>query len=154
MAATHNDIYLGLATLVKQVDVVRPMFLKGMANPSVEGKDDWAAFDLLYVMPSVLRKSAQGKRLSVQITCYSAHAEHRTDKRVDYIYQLAETYQSVFHQKDILIKTSCINFHETIIRYVDLRSLSDFSKQIYQNSPPLHQMAAVLITDGLIIDKE
>jgi hypothetical protein len=154
MKATDSDIYLGLANIVALLLPNAPVFLKGMANPSVNGKDEWAAFELLYSMPITIRKNAQGRKIAVQITAYSAHAEHRADKKVNRVYELGDIYKEAFHQKDILLKSSCIQFKESIIKYIDLRSLSDFSKQIYQNSPPLHLMASVIITEGIIIDKE
>jgi hypothetical protein len=154
MKAKDSEIYLSLAKMVADILPTAPVFLKGMANPSVAGKDEWASFELLYSIPMNIRKNAQGRKIAVQISTYSAHAEHRADKKINRIYELGDIYKDVFHQQDIQIKSSCIQFKESIIKYIDLRSLSDFSKQIYQNSPPLHLMSSVIITEGIIIDKE
>jgi hypothetical protein len=152
---THTEIYTELLKRVEQQcdKANRPLIIKGTPLPKLENYDEWVSFELLskFSMPTE-KHVCVNDTYDIQLTLYSKHAEYRTDKSFTAIYKMVDMFNPIFNQASFYIKTSCIRFEESKIVHMDLRSLSDFAKAIYQNSPPLQTLAAVIINQGTIID--
>jgi hypothetical protein len=153
--ATHTEIY---TELLKRVESVcnpskRPFIVKGTPLPKLADYDEWVCFELLSKFSAPTEKAVCVNDVyDIQITLYSKHAEFRSDKSFTAIYKMVDEFNEIFNQASFYIKTSCIRFEESKIVHMDLRSLSDFAKAIYQNSPPMQTLAAVIINQGTIID--
>jgi hypothetical protein len=150
MNATHSEIYLGLLKLVKAVDPDMTMVVRGMPMPTLDRKDEWMCFDILSIISQPCRRNTIETYVDIQLILYSLHAEHRSDKKFDAIYRLIDKYGDLFHQKDVTIKNTCIQFKENRIVPLDLRSTGDFAKEILNQLPALHTMSVVILNQGLI----
>lgn len=147
---TYGELYLGMAKIIKAVDPLMPVVLKGMPLPQLDAQQEFVAFDLL----SEVEKSSfslDGDRVyTVQLTCYALHAEYRADKSIDAPYKLAYKYKPVIHRANHMIKSSCLRTLDSRIVYLDLRASGDYSKQIFQSSPSLKVHSCVLHTTAHI----
>ncbi len=121
-----------------------------MPLPTIDGKDEWICFDILSMINGPARRNTVEMYIDTQITLYSLHAEHRSDKKFDAIYRLLDKYGSLFHRKDHVIKNTCIQFKENRIVPLDLRSTGDFAKEMLNQLPPLHTQSVVILNQGLI----
>lgn len=150
MSLNHEDIYLGLLKLVKAVDPNMPMIIPGMPAPTLEGKNEWVSFNILSIINTPCRRSAEEAVVDIQLIVYSLHAQHRTDKKMTAIYALLDKYGPIFHKRDHVIKSTCIQFKENRIVPLDLRSVGDFAKEILNQLPTLHTLSTVILNQGLI----
>ena len=150
MSLNHEDIYLGLLQIVKAVDPNMPMVVPGIPVPSLEGKDEWISFNILSIINTPSRRTADEVLVDVQLIVYSLHAQHRSDRKFSAIYNLVDKYSSLFHKRDHVIKNTCIQFKENRIVPLDLRSIGDFAKEILNQLPTLHTLSTVILNQGLI----
>jgi len=147
---TYEEIYLGLAKIIRAVDPNMVMLLKGMPQPSLKDAYDFIAFDLLGAFEKSTRNQDGDRMYVVQLSCNSVHAEFRPDKKITAPYALADKYMPVMHRANHLINSSCFRMHDAKIAYLDLRASGDYSKQVYQNSPSLKVHTCVLSSTGRI----
>jgi hypothetical protein len=147
---TYADLYLGLLNYVKNVDPDMPMFVRGTPTPAYEGKNEWFSFEILSFMESPARRHTIDMTVDIQLVCYTRHATHRTDNDFTALYKLMDKYAPLFHQKDVIIKNTCIQFKENRIVPLDLRSVGDYAKDILNQLPPLHTLSTVILNQGLI----
>ena len=149
--ASFDVLYKGIAEAVSNVDDNMPFLLKGAPFPELKDKEEWVAFELIAKPTYASNMTSVDEKVICQITCYPLHAEFRQDGNWMRPYTLAEMYINAFSQKSTLIENTCVKWKEPDSHYVDIRSLADFAKQIYQNSPPMQVHAVVIILEGLII---
>lgn len=147
---TFTDVYLGLAKRVQDTFPGLPLALKGMPQPDLSHADDFIDFQVLSFLESPARTHTVDLDLTIQIMCYAKHAERRADNKIARVFELADMAVAAFQRKDVVIKDTCILFKEARIIPLDLRSIGDFSKVIYQQSPPLDFMCAVVLIDGCV----
>lgn len=147
---TYSDLYKELLAYVKAIDPNMPMQIRGTPPISQDNIDEWIVFDILSMLDGVARRNVVERYVEVQIICYSRYATLRADNKFDAIYSLTDKYNAAFHRKDLCIKNTCIQFKESRIVPLDLRSTSDFAKDILQNLPPLHTMSMVILNQGII----
>jgi hypothetical protein len=147
---TYSELYLGLLNYVKAIDPAMPMFVRGTPTPSYEGVDEWISFEILSFMESPSRRHTVDMLVDVQLICYTRHATHRKDNKFTAQFDLMDKYGPLFHQKDVNIKNTCIQFKENRIVPLDLRSVGDYAKDIINQLPPLHTLSTVILNQGLI----
>lgn len=120
------EAYRGLARIIHELDPMIPLLLKGMSPHSLTKEQEFLTFEVLdeREKPSQTIINSD-KCLSVQLTCYSYHAEFRTDKKIDRPQELAAKYKKLFHRANHIIKSTCVRMHDARIVYLDLRSAGD-----------------------------
>lgn len=148
--ATRSEIYLGLLEYVQKADPSMPMVIRGTPTISLDKLNEWIVFDVLSMVDGAARRGVVELYIDVQLICYSRHAVHRTDNKFDSIYTLADKYSPLFHRKDIMIKSSCIQFKENKMVPLDLRSTGDFASNILNSLPVLNTMSMVILNQGII----
>lgn len=147
---TNSELYLGLLSYVKAIDPLMPMQIRGIPAPPVAEANEWIVFDILSIIHSPARRHTVDINIDVQLICYSKHATHRTDNKFTAIYDLLDKYGAAFQRKDVVIKSTCIQFKENRIVPLDLRSTGDFAKEALNQLPPLHTQSVVILNQGLI----
>lgn len=145
-----TELYLGLLAYVKAVDPAMTMMIRGTPTPSYDGLDEWLSFEVLSIVESPARRHTIDAVVDVQLICYSRTAGHRSDHDFAAIYRLMDKYGPIFHQKDVRIKNTCIQFKENRIVPLDLRSVGDYAKDILNQLPPLHTLSTVILNQGLV----
>lgn len=146
----HADLFLGLLAYVKAADPDMPMFIRGTPVPSYEGKNEWLSFEILSINNGAARINANEVTVDIQCTCYSRTATHRTDNSFTAIYTLADKYGALFHQRNVRLKNTCIQFKENKIIPLDLRSTGDYAAQALNQLPPLSTLSVVILNQGII----
>lgn len=151
------DIYLFVASLIKNAGVRDPvpkMLLKGLELPSIEGLDEWIAFELLLQNPLAARRIQREETIHFQQTCFTVDSDRRKDKKIAVQYELASLYQPILHQRDYMLKNTCIRFKECKMTFLDLRT-STFTAQgiATGGTPSLQTQSAVILSEASIITK-
>lgn len=151
------EIYLFIANLIKTAGVRTPvpkMILKGIEIPSLEGVDEWIAFELLLQNPYAARRIQREESIHFQLTCFTVDSDRRADKKIGVQYDLANLYKPVLHQRDYMLKNTCIRFKECKMTFLDLRTSTFTAKAISTGgTPPLQTQSAVILSEACIITK-
>ncbi len=152
------EIYMFVASLVKNsglVDPVPQLILKGLELPSIEKADEWLAFEMLLSDTHAARVIQHEETLYFQLTCFTRDAVLRADKLLGRQYALAKIYKPLLHQRDYMLKNTCIRFKECKMTFLDLRT-STFTAQAIATggTPPLQTQSAVLLIEACIITKK
>lgn len=149
------DIYLFVAKLIQTAGLVAPtpkMLIKGLELPSLEGMDEWLAFEMLLADPQIARRIQLEEVYSFQLTCFTVDASRRSDGKVGRQYELGSIYRALLHQQDYMLKNTCIRFRECSIAFLDLRTATFTAQAIATGGvPPLQTQSAVLRVEAYII---
>jgi len=148
--ATNAELHLGLLDYVQKIDPAMPMVIRGAPMISLDGLDEWIVFDILSMADGIARRNVVERYIDVQLICYSRYATQRKDNKFNSVYSLSDKYAPHFNRKEIMIKSSCIQFKENRMVPLDLRSTGDFAKDILNSLPQLHTMSMVILNQGTI----
>jgi hypothetical protein len=152
------DIYLFVAKLIQTASVVAPapkLLIKGLELPSLEGMDEWLAYEMLLADPHVARRVQLEETYHFQLTCFTVDATRRSDGKVGRQYELASIYRPLLHQQDYMLKNTCIRFKECKITFLDLRTATFTAQAIATGGvPPLQTQSAVLLIEATIITQK
>jgi hypothetical protein len=128
-----------------------PLIIKGTQYPS-QDVPEFMMIDLLAHTTVPHHRYTQCVKFTLQMVCYSLPGNMRTDGKFFRHLEMADAVKAAMDNLVIPVtnKNTCIELHECKITPLDLRSLGDFAKDIYANTPPLHLLSTVLILDGVI----
>lgn len=149
------EMYMFIGQLIQQsglVDPVPKMLIKGLELPSLEGVDEWLAYEMLLADPQVARRIQHEETYHFQLTCFTVDSVRRADKKIGRQYELASIYKPLLHQRDYMLKNACIRFKECKMTFLDLRT-STFTAQAIATggTPPLQTQSGVLLIEASII---
>lgn len=149
------EIYLHVAKLIQTSGLVTPvpkMLIKGLEAPSLEGMDEWLAYEMLLADPHVARRIQHEETYHFQLTCFTVDSVRRSDGKIGRQYELASIYRPLLHQQDYMLKNTCIRFKECKISFLDLRTATFTAQAIATGGvPPLQTQSAVLLLEATII---
>ena len=149
------DVYLYVGSVIQNAGLIAPapkMLIKGLEAPSLEGCDEWLAYEMLLADPMAARRIQHEETYYFQLTCFTVDSERRKDSKVGRQYELASIYKPLLHQCDYMLKNTCIRFRECKMAFLDLRT-STFTAQAISTGgvPPLQAQSAVLLIEASII---
>ena len=144
-----SEIYLALGKHIRSVVDV-PLVVRSVPQESKEQWDDWVAYELLSIVDSPARTHTVDRVVTIQIIIYSRHTEKRRDNKLTANLELADTIYTAVNRRNVPLKDSCIQLKDAKMVTMDLRSIGDFAKGIYQQSPSLDLQSTVLLIDGII----
>jgi hypothetical protein len=149
---THAELFLGIQKEVAELHLDMPIAVKGLKLPL--DKEEWITFNDLSVYPMRSRTDTVNRRVSIEIICYAKHAQFRADGNFKRAWEMAEDYFNLLNQARMIIKSSCIQFREARLIYLDHKSLGDFAEHIDQQSPNLNLDAILLEVEGIWIQSK
>lgn len=153
--ANEYQVYLYIAKLIQQCGLVTPapkLLIKGLEAPSLEGVDEWLAYEMLLADPMVARRIQHEETYHFQLTCFTVDSERRSDGKIGRHYELASIYKPLLHQQDYTIENTCIRFKECRMAFLDLRTATFTAQAIATGGvPPLQTQSAVLLIEASII---
>lgn len=129
-----------------------PLFLRSAPLPTIENQEEWVSFEVLGMDPAITPKLYVNQELDVQITCYSLHSQYRKDQNPLKHLEMSDKIKPLIDRRSFTLNGSMIEFLEARVVNLDLRSMGDFSKSIYQQSPKLNTVCIVLLSKARIID--
>lgn len=149
------EIYLYIAKLIQTASLVAPapkLLIKGIELPTLEGCDEWLAYEMLLADPHVARRVQHEETYYFQLTCFTVDSSRRADGKVGRQYELASIYKPLLHQQDYTLKNTCIRFKECKMTFLDLRTATFTAQAIATGGvPPLQTQSAVLLIEACII---
>ena len=156
--ANEYQIYLGVGKLIQECGLVTPapkLLIKGLETPSLEGVEEWLAYEMLLVDAMEARRVQHEETYYFQLTCFTVDSARRADGKIGRHYELASIYKPLLHQQDYTIENTCIRFKECRISFLDLRTATFTAQAIATGGvPPLQTQSAVLLIEATIITKK
>ncbi len=148
---TLADLYAQIGTEIQQLLPTTPLFLRSAPLPSIAESEEWLSFELLGMTPSISPQLYVNQQVDLQITCYSLHSQFRKDTNPLRHLEMVDIVKPLIDSRAHDFGNAVIEFFEAKVINLDLRSMGDFSKAIYQQSPKLNTNAAVILNSGQII---
>ncbi len=149
---THAELFLGIQKEINDLDPGMPMAVKGLKLP--QETEEWVTFNDLSVYPFRSRKDTINHRISIELICYAKHAQYRQDQNFKRAWEMVDPYFQLLNQGRFIVKSSCIQFREARLIYLDHKSLGDFAEHIDQQSPNLNLDAILLEVEGIWIQSK
>lgn len=148
------EIYLALGKIVQAVDPLIKMQVPGISMPKLEKEVNWIKFEYLGEFGAPARHTQLDRMMPFCITCYSRASYVNEEPSQDFVgyLRLAQLYKELLDAKDYLIKSSCIQFQESRMSLMDLRTATFTAKSISTGTTPsLATQAAVILSNAYLI---
>lgn len=138
------------ATTGKPFEMIYP----GVAHPTLDSVEEWAAFNILASDQIITRAIDQRRRFTVEIIAYTMHSQYRKDKSFLRNRELADAFFPVFSGKRFDVAGTCVQMKEGKMMYLDLASLGDFAEGVRQRSPRANVNSIDMLFEGEIFESK
>ncbi len=129
-----------------------PRVYPGVAHPTLDSIEEWAAFNILASDQLATREIDQRKRFTIEIIAYTLHSQNRKDKSFLRNRELADVFFPLFSGKRFDVNGTCVQLKEGKMMYLDLASLGDFAPGVRQRSPRANINSVDMLIEGEIFE--
>ncbi len=151
MEANVSEINLAIREIVERFAAERNLPVRIPGVPWPTDKEEWIQFNGLGEFALPARKDVVRKNYVFECIVYCKHAMERVDGSFSRPWELASSLATLLEQERVLVKSSCLQFLEPNLIYLDLRSLGSNAQGIQQSSPQLNVHCVLIKFDAQLI---